>query len=181
MGADPVPARNRWAVDLLAARPDEQLLEVGCGPGVAAALVCEQLTSGRLLAVDRSPTAAERTRRRNAAHLALGRLEVCTGALADLALPPGAFDAAFSVDVNAFWTGAAMQELEVLRAELRPGGRLLVLYGANGPTGADRVQASVAEALRRHGFVDVLPVSGDGGFGVVGRRAQPTGAEGGSG
>jgi trans-aconitate methyltransferase len=36
-------------------RPGERLLEIGCGSGVAAALVCARLDDGRLLAIDRSP------------------------------------------------------------------------------------------------------------------------------
>jgi len=74
-----VPDRLRWAVDVVDPQPDEELLEVGCGPGVAAALVCERLASGRLHAVGRSATAAERTRRRGADHLASGRLHLLWG------------------------------------------------------------------------------------------------------
>jgi hypothetical protein len=42
-----VPGRLRWAVELLEVAPDDQLLEIGPGPGVSVALVCERLTGGR--------------------------------------------------------------------------------------------------------------------------------------
>jgi trans-aconitate methyltransferase len=55
-----VPHRIRWAVDLLDIHPDHRILEIGCGPGVAAGLVTERLTTGHLVAIDRSATAVRR-------------------------------------------------------------------------------------------------------------------------
>lgn len=168
-----VPARLGYAVDLLDPDPAERLLEFGCGPGVAAALVCARLTSGRLDAVDRSATAVARTTARNAAHIASGRLAVHTADLHDLpaAITPGSVDAAFGVDVNLFWTGPADPELAALLAALRPGGRLLVVYGTRpgGPT-ARRVTPGVAATLRAHGFTDVTEHAGPDGSAVAGRR-----------
>jgi hypothetical protein len=52
--ADVVPERIRWAFETLAIEPDDRLLEIGGGPGVAASLVCERLDRGSLLLIDRS-------------------------------------------------------------------------------------------------------------------------------
>ncbi|WP_331766646.1 hypothetical protein [Embleya sp. NBC_00896] len=56
MAAVEVPERLRWTVRLAGVRPDDQVLEIGCGRGVAIALVCELLgAQGRVVGLDRSP------------------------------------------------------------------------------------------------------------------------------
>ncbi|HWM02058.1 MAG TPA: class I SAM-dependent methyltransferase [Actinophytocola sp.] len=164
-----VPDRIRWAVEVVDPAPAQDILEVGCGPGVAAALVCERLTTGRMLAVDRSPVAVARTLARNATHVESGRLAVRQSELDTLDVSSVA-DKAFTVNVNVFWTRDAGRELAALRHALRVGGRLYVLYGG-GPTGADRVTPVIGAALAAHGFTDVTVLRAPHGLGVAARRA----------
>jgi len=165
------PARLRWALEVLDPGPDEQLLEVGGGPGMSASLICSRLRTGTLLALDRSPVAVRRARDRNADHLAAGRLRVQHGDLADADLPAAGFDQALAVDVNLFWVRDPGPELDVLARALRPGGRLHLLYG-RGPTPADRITRTVADQLTGHGFVEVELRDGPDGCGVS-ARVQP--------
>lgn len=171
-----VPERVRWAVDGLGLRGHEHVLEVGGGPGVSAALICAALTTGRLLAVDRSPTATRSTAGRNAVHVGSGRLVVRQRALADLDATEVAealgdrVDVALAVDVNVFWVDDAPTEAAVLHRVLSPGAVLHVLYGAGGPTPADRVVPRVRAALGAAGFVDLLDVAEPPGSGVRARR-----------
>lgn len=170
-GAPEVPARIAWAVQVVDPRPHEHVLEIGCGPGVAAALVCDRLTTGHLLAIDRSALAVTRTARRCAAHLAAGRLHVIQAAVEALDLPPAGLDTVFAVDVNLFWTSDVGQVIDVLTRSLRPGGALHVLYGAAGPTSSTRITQPVARSLGAHGL-ETTASTGDAGFGVTGRLPQ---------
>ncbi|TCM44278.1 hypothetical protein [Kribbella sp. VKM Ac-2568] len=69
--------------------------------------------------------------------------------------------------MNLFWVSHAEAELAVLRQGLRSGAPLFILYGAEGPTGGDRVTALVAEAVKTAGFHTVTIVTADHGLGVI--------------
>jgi SAM-dependent methyltransferase len=164
-----VPDRVRFAVDLLDLKPAERVIEVGCGPGVAAAEVCRRLTSGTVVAVDRSGTAIARTAQRNSAAITAGKLATRCVDLTALDLPEDSADAAFAIDVNLFWTRDPAPELAVLQQVLRPDGRLVIAYGASGPQDPARVTAAVQEGLRAAGFRAVESQGGPLGFAVLGR------------
>jgi SAM-dependent methyltransferase len=154
------PERSRWAVGLLAVAPEDRILEIGCGPGVAAALVCERLAGGRLTSIDRSATAIERTRARNASHVVAGRLVLVQTDLASFTAPRAQLDKSFAVNVNLFWTGPAVAECAVLARVLRPGGAVHLVYEGPG-TGRD-VGLAVAATLERHGFTTEIVRHRDG-------------------
>ncbi|HET8949784.1 MAG TPA: class I SAM-dependent methyltransferase [Solirubrobacteraceae bacterium] len=121
--------RLRRIVEGLALRPSDRVLEIGCGHGVAATLVCERLDGGAYTAVDRSPKMVEAARRRNQEHVAAGRAEFLVMALEALELGERRFDVIFAARVGLFH-----REPERARALaerwLAPGGRLHVDYDA---------------------------------------------------
>src|SRR5215212_7294398 len=92
-----------WAVDILEVRPADRLLEVGCGHGVAVALVCKRLATGTITAIDRSPKMIEMATRRNREHVHAGRAVLETTALEDADLGNRRFDKIFAFNVAPFW------------------------------------------------------------------------------
>ena len=94
--------RLRTIVDRLGIQPGDRVLEIGCGHGVAATLVCERLETGRLTAVDRSAKMIEAATRRNAAHVEAGRAEFIVASVEELDLGQRCFDKVFAVRVGLF-------------------------------------------------------------------------------
>jgi ubiquinone/menaquinone biosynthesis C-methylase UbiE len=94
--------RLRAIVDQLNIRPSDRVLEIGCGHGVAATLVCERLETGHLTAIDRSQKMIEAARHRNGAEIEAGKAEFIVAKLEDLDLGDRRFDKIFAVRVGLF-------------------------------------------------------------------------------
>jgi SAM-dependent methyltransferase len=170
-----VPERITWAVRVLAPAPDDQLLEIGCGPGVAVAHICEHLAGGQILAIDRSPTAIARATRRNAGCIAAGKAVLRTAAVeslqaADLLEGREGFDKVFALNVNLFWVRSPTRELGLITTVLKPGGALALFYGYGTPgQGRPRVPEVLFRHLTEAGFA-VESRSGPSVAGVLATR-----------
>lgn len=97
--AKPVAQRHAVAVDLLDIAPGHHVLEIGCGHDIATGLAAAKLTTGTLVAIDRSAKMTEAAARRNASFVATGRLSFLTGTVEDLDFPRR-FDRIFAVNVD---------------------------------------------------------------------------------
>jgi cyclopropane fatty-acyl-phospholipid synthase-like methyltransferase len=100
-----------WAVGTLDLAPDDRVLEVGCGHGVAVGLICERLEGGSVLAIDRSAKMIAAAERRNAEHVAAGRATFRAAALHEADLGEGLFDKVLGIHVGVFPRGDPAREL----------------------------------------------------------------------
>lgn len=159
--ADRVPARIRVAVDVVDPAPDARLLEVGCGPGVAMALLCRRLVDGHVTGLDRSATAIARAERRLAPWLDAGVADLQHRDLTGFHGDGRPFDVVFAVDVNALWTGPAHVAAARLRDLVADDGVVhLFLAPPPGADGRRAVELSAA-ALERAGFATATDVVDD--------------------
>jgi SAM-dependent methyltransferase len=160
--ADPrVPKRLQWAVQLLDISPTDEILEIGPGPGVSVSLICGQLATGRITAIDRSATAIQRATKRNADHVAAGKAVFHQLDLADVdlvrrALTGQHFDKVFAVNINLFWVRPADAELQLIKDLLRPGGVLRLVYETPSDEQTSGVAKAVTAALANRGFATAV-------------------------
>ena len=82
--------------------PGDRVLEIGCGHGVAATLVCARLSGGTYTAIDRSPKMISAARRRNQALCGDGTAEFLVASLEEADLGERRFDLIFAVRVGLF-------------------------------------------------------------------------------
>jgi SAM-dependent methyltransferase len=130
--------RSRWAVGLLDLQPDDRVLEVGCGPGVALAAARER--TPHVVGVDRSPVMVRQATRRSGA-------TVVESAAEDLPPFDEPFDKALAVNTVGHWPDP-VAGLDAVHAAMRPGGTIAVVSQPRGGRFADldEVRRQLAEA-----------------------------------
>lgn len=133
-----VPAYGGAVVDLLAPRPGEQVLDLGCGDGALTLQIARR--GARVLGVDSS---AELLAQANARGLETRRMD-------GQALSFSAeFDAVFS-NAALHWMGDHDAVVEGVRRALKPGGRFVGEFGGHGNVAA--IVTALVAALDRHGI-----------------------------
>jgi ubiquinone/menaquinone biosynthesis C-methylase UbiE len=111
-------------VDLLDVQPEDQILDVGCGPGVTLELLAQRATAGLVAGVDPSEVMREQAARRTAT--APGRVEVRAGTADALPYPDGSFTTVCALHSVYFWPALEAGLREIARV-LAPGGRIVLV------------------------------------------------------
>ncbi len=136
-----VNERFNWAVEMLHVHPDDHILEIGCGHGIAVSLIAPELKSGSITAIDVSPTMIDKAVKRNENNEAA----FITGTLANADLPERQFDKVFAFNVNLFHKNPG-EELQFIRRCLAPNGALYVFHQPP-PTDSLQVAQGFADAI----------------------------------
>ena len=168
--------RIAYAVDMLDVQPQDRLLELGCGHGVAVTLVCDRLDGGSITAIDRSAKMIAAARKRNAAHVAAGTVTLLQSSLDDADLGDARFDKVFGVHFPPLLRGEPARELGLIRDRLAPGGTLHVIFQPFNPQQVGGTIERVTAGLSADGYrverVDRRAASPAAVVSVVGRPAD---------
>jgi SAM-dependent methyltransferase len=150
--------RNAWAVSLLDVRPDDRVLEIGFGPGLAIRELSRIAHAGYVCGIDHSEVMVRKARRRNADGFRRGLVDLRLGSVDALPAFDAPFDKILAVNALLFWHEPDAR-VEALRRLLRPGGLLAVAHQPRGPGASDEAAGAegraMAATLARAGFSDV--------------------------
>jgi SAM-dependent methyltransferase len=113
----PFLERNLYGAvaEMLDLQPEDELLDIGCGPGAFLAAKAEHVH--RVVGLDVSPTMLREAERRLADRLTAGTARLVTASAAELPFGDGEFTAVTAIN-------APVKHAEAFRV-LRPGGRLV--------------------------------------------------------
>jgi ubiquinone/menaquinone biosynthesis C-methylase UbiE len=150
--------RSVRTLELLNIRPEDRVLEVGFGPGLAVARAAECATAGKVVGIDHSPLMLRQARRRNAKAIRAGRVELLLGSADALPRFDERFDKILAVNVYMFWDDPS-SVLTSLRSLMKPGAVIaLTLQPRRRGATADDTQAAakrMATSLEAAGFGEV--------------------------
>jgi ubiquinone/menaquinone biosynthesis C-methylase UbiE len=110
---------TRLAIDLLAPKHGERILDAGCGSGAAMKQLLRQVGC-TVIGVDRSATMIAAARRRLG-----GAAELHPTDIAEMPFADGTFDAILALNVL-YFCDPRHRMIDSLRRVLRPGGRMVV-------------------------------------------------------
>lgn len=167
---------NTWAVDQLAVRPGDCVLEIGFGPGLAIQTLAKRVRNGHVDGIDVSPLMVEQAIRRNAAMAKAGRVRLRAAEVSALPFEDGRFDRVLAVNNVQFWPNLGDDLREVARV-MRPGGTLaIVLQPRQAPSAAevlgvrDDLLAQIQTLGYRRARSAVLQIAPMPAFAVLGER-----------
>jgi SAM-dependent methyltransferase len=150
--------RNVRTLELLDLRPEDRVLEVGFGPGLAVERAAELASAGKVVGLDHSELMLRQATRRNREAIREGRVELLLGSADALPRLDGRFDKVLAVNVYMFWADP-VAVLQGLRAAMKPGGAIaLTLQPRRRGATADETRLAaerMAGSLRAAGFGEV--------------------------
>ena len=150
--------RNIWAAGLLDVQPDDRVLELGFGPGIAIEAMAGRATRGLVVGIDHSEVMVRQATRHNRGAVRAGRVDLRLGNAQELPAFDAPFDKILAVNSLMFWDDPVAR-LKELRALLRPGGTIAIAYQPRGPQATDETAARAGREIAGHfataGFTDV--------------------------
>lgn len=172
--------RSRWTVELLQPQPDDRVLEIGCGPGLALAACLAAHTDVSAVGVDHSELMIRQARRRNKSADLIGRLHLVLGGLEHLPFAGKGFTKCLLVNVVQFFPDR-VEALKTIAAVLEHGATIAVTFQPRNPRARAEDGRAFAEGvekdLREAGFgtaaiheLDLRPVPA---FCVVAQAYSP--------
>jgi len=167
MGSE-TAGENARAIELLDLQSDDQVLEIGFGPGRTLARAAELVPDGFVAGVDPSEEMLRLATSRNRSFIAQGKMELKLGDTSRIPYEDGRFDKAYSVHTIYFWPEPA-RDLQEIRRVLKVGGRFVLGFRAKDEKALADFPATVYRfytseevqiLLQSGGFVNVRIVAG---------------------
>lgn len=134
-------------IEVLDIRPDDKVLEVGFGPGVAIQLLLHRVPAGSVAGVDQSQEMVVQASARNAGALRSRKVDLRYGSVERLPFADETFDKALAINSMQVWPDARAGLREIWRV-LKHDGNVALGFSVN----SGQSKQGVAELLAAAGF-----------------------------
>ena len=142
--------RFRWAVEILKVKPDDYILEIGCGVGFSVEEVAQHLVTGKITAIDKSPAMIEKAIRRNQKNIEQDKAKFVRSELLAFKKHYAKYNKIFCFNVNLFWTGKSItREMSIIISMLLKKGLFYIFYGPMVGVGFDKITSPISKNLEK--------------------------------
>lgn len=146
---------NTWAISLLKAGGNDNILEVGFGPGQAIKMLASANASIKISGIEHSETMLTAARSLNSANIAAGRVALQLGKAEHLPFADASFDKALSINCIYFWKDPATGLRELHRVLKRGGCAVVTVRDSNSKAYADFRPEKLKKLISDAGFSSV--------------------------
>jgi ubiquinone/menaquinone biosynthesis C-methylase UbiE len=163
-------AEQGWTISLLNIQPDDYILEIGFGPGVAIQTSAQKAVKGHISGIDYSNTMLQVARKRNAEAIRSGLVDLRQGEVLSLPYADASVDKAFTIHCIYFWA-KPVEALQEVRRVLKAGGLLAVTIKPKENWLKERLPPP--DLFMLYSGVEVAQLLSNAGFGDVHVESYP--------
>ena len=150
---------NQFAHEMIAVRPDDRVLEIGCGPGNLIYELAPGIDNGSIVGIDFSSTMVAIACKRNRHDIARGKVKIVQYDFDEMEFENESYTKVCSVNTLYFWpspteTAAKIAEL------LQPNGTLILAFEDSEQIKRRKMDGDVFHLYTKEEVVDLLRQAG---------------------
>jgi ubiquinone/menaquinone biosynthesis C-methylase UbiE len=149
-GKDPT---NRMTVEAANLRPEDVVVDVGCGGGEAVRVAAERVVRGHVIGIDPTPAMIRIATEQTRDHTCADRIRFVEGPAEKLPLESGSASVVLAINSLHHWAQPDAGLKEVWRA-LAPGGRFLIGDEETETGGWSHAEGDLADAAKIRNLVE---------------------------
>ena len=118
---------NSFTYELMGIKPDDRILEIGCGTGSLIKVIAGKMENGFIEGIDFSSEMVTIAKRKNRKHIARGAVNITGDHFDDHSFKKNIFTKACSVNTLYLWENPEPTVTKVMNA-LQPGGKFVLAF-----------------------------------------------------
>ena len=154
---------SQWGFSNISAKPDAEVLDVGCGGGANIAVWLDNCKNGHVTGMDYSEVSVAESQKLNAYAIKQGKCSVVQGDVSAIPFPDAAFDYVSAFETVYFWPGLAKCFFEVNRV-LKSKGTFLICNESDGTNAADEKWTKMINGMKIYTSEQLVAALKEAGF-----------------
>ena len=154
---------SQWGFSNISAKPDAQVLDVGCGGGANIATWLDKCRNGHVTGLDYSEVSVAESQELNAAAIKQGKCRVLQGDVSAIPFSDEVFDYVSAFETVYFWPGLKKCFSEVNRV-LKSGGTFLICNESDGTNASDEKWTKIIGGMKIYNSDQLVAALKEAGF-----------------